>query len=151
MKKYLLIFSLMLISGCSVSQNLQANIFSDLWNKYVTEEDTSILTTQSKYQLTKDTEQEFAKLSQEIVDLRNFLINGGMVEVPGAEELVFQEGLMKIAGNNNFELVEILKETYDLIAGNNGDTESLEKETEKMKKNFKETCQRQRSSIWCDL
>lgn len=77
MKKVLIIFSLIFLSGCTnPAKNLKANIFADLWNEYVVEKDLSVLVNKTTHKVTQNTERKFEELNDEIYDLRKFLILG---------------------------------------------------------------------------
>lgn len=150
MKKIIVVMSLIILSGCSnPAKNLQTNIFSDLWDTYVTKKDTTIIKNFISSNEVKHSQQEFAKLNNEISDLRNFLVLGEEITTSDGET-VFREGLMKISDKNNEKLINELKKSFDTLDGS-GNQKSLKKEIKEMKKNINKICLQQKVSVNCNL
>jgi hypothetical protein len=148
MKKIFIIFSSIILFGCSTISGLKANMFQDLWNKYVIDENTHIVKNISDKFTTNDNYESFYELDREINELRNFLILGEKINDQGETELVFKDGLMKISGRNNEKIINQMKEIIDII-DENGEGESLTAAIKEVSKNIKKTCLKQKVDIEC--
>ncbi len=77
MKKLFFVLCLVILTGCqNPAKNLQANIFGDLWDKYVTEQDEHIMVTRTKFYSDLYNYRVFAELNDKLDNLHNFLIVG---------------------------------------------------------------------------
>lgn len=141
---------MILFTGCSVSQNLQTNIFQDIWNEFVTDKDTSIGNNRTSVINTQATQDVFTELNNHIDELRQYLIIGEEIMFPEQEEPVFRDGLMNISDQNSEELIDTLRKSLDILDGNT-DKVSLNQAVKDMKKNVQKTCLLQKVAVDCSF
>ena len=216
MRKIITILVLVLLTGCTNPAKLQTNIFGDLWDKLVVQEDEDIIKNTNTVLNSLNNYEKFAELNDKLDSLKEFLITG---ESFTAEEKIplektdnkfyikdlskiqcveqgnekkakcfvlgetqslpvvcfdnreqelenlnqqikycefrekteFQEGLMKIADQNNENLINELRESFKIFNKSNLSKKSLEKELKKLKKNIDTVCAKQRTDIECGI
>ena len=149
MKKLFFVLCLVILTGCqNPAKNLQANIFGDLWDKYVVQENEDILKSRTSFHDDLNNYEEFAELNAKLDDLQNFLVLG-QDETDDSGETEFQEGLMKLADKNNEALSEEFRGIINTFQKGNSSQESLEKEFKKLKSNIKRLCNKQKTSVNC--
>ncbi len=150
-KVFIAIICLLLFTGCKWQKDLTANSFGDLWNEVFYENDSRILVPVKDRLAETSTKLIFETENAQIDQLRKFLITGEEQKIAETDEIIFREGLIKIAAKNNSQMIEKLKKIFDLTEKDNPDQNpSVESVIKDFDKNLLEYCRKDSVKVICE-